>query len=432
MKRNPNILFLIADDHQHNVIRELGNSNIQTPNIDRLVFGGTTLTHMYIMGSTSNAVCMPSRGMMLTGRTLWNIDAPHLGSFTLWPQHLRACGYHSHGIGKWHNEKASYARSFESGGEIFFGGMSDHSNVPVHDFDPSGVYPDEDIHIGDKFSTNLFTDAAVNFLAEYDEERPFCLYVAFTAPHDPRTPPPQFKYDPSQIPLPDNFLPEHPFDNGHYYDLRDELLAPWPRTPEVVKQHLADYYGMISHMDAGIGKILDALEASGHAENTIIIYTADHGLSVGQHGLLGKQNLYDHSVRVPFIICGPGIPLNQKYSDLCYLYDWYPTLCDLLNIPTPLSVEGHSFLPLIKGIQSPYRQSLFAAYLDQQRMVRDAQYKLVEYFVGDQRHTQLFDLIVDPLETNNLLIHEPQHAALPGLRQLLLLWQRQLADPLIK
>ena len=135
MKQNPNILFLIADDHQHNAIRELGNSNIQTPNIDRLVFGGTTLTHMYIMGSTSDAVCMPSRGMMLTGRTLWNIDAPHLGSFTLWPQHLRKCGYHSHGIGKWHNEKASYARSFESGGEIFFGGMSDHNNVPVHDFE---------------------------------------------------------------------------------------------------------------------------------------------------------------------------------------------------------------------------------------------------------------------------------------------------------
>jgi alpha-L-fucosidase len=421
---------MIADDHRHTAIQELGNPMIRTPNLDRLIRKGTTLTHMHIMGSTSGAVCMPSRGMMLTGRNLWNIDAPHLGEWKLWPQQLREAGYHTHGIGKWHNEKASYARCFDSGGEIFFGGMSEHNKVPVRDFDPRGVYLDDQVRVGKKFSTDLFVDAAVDFLSNYDEERPFCLYLAFTAPHDPRTPPLEFVYNPSQLPLPENFLPEHPFDNGHYYNVRDELLAPWPRTPEVIRQHLADYYGMISHMDDGIGRVLTALERSGQAENTIIIYTADHGLGVGQHGLLGKQNLYDHSIRIPFVITGPNIPQNQRRESLAYLLDWYPTLCDLLELPIPSTIEGQSFLPLIQGEKPEHRETLFSAYLNCQRMVRDSRYKLIEYFVDDERHTQLFDLLADPLEINNLLQNEPQQEALSRLRRLLESWQDRTKDPL--
>src|SRR5690606_10210507 len=125
-----------------------------------------------------------------------------------------------------------------------------------------GKYPKSAQQTSDVFSSELFAGAAIDFLKAYRSEKPFFLYVALTAPHDPRTPPDEFRalYDPERLSLPENFLAEHPFDNGEL-QIRDEKLAPWPRTPEVIRQHLADYYGMISHLDAQVGRILEALEA---------------------------------------------------------------------------------------------------------------------------------------------------------------------------
>src|SRR5690606_1925902 len=344
----------------------------------------------------------------------------------------------TYGIGKWHNPKSAYARSFEGGANIFFGGMSDHHQVPVQDYDPSGLYLQERQYIGDKFSTELFGDAAIDFLQSYDGDRPFFLYVAFTAPHDPRTPPPEFLYDPAQLSIPENFLPEHPFDNGEL-QIRDELLAPTPRTPSTIQQHIADYYGMISHLDDKVGQIMRALNSRDDADNTIVVYTADHGLALGQHGLLGKQNLYDHSLRIPLILCGPGIPSNVRRDGLCYLYDLLPTLCELTDTPIPSSNEGLSLLPLITGLKSTHRDSIFAAYQSgltvpaegqYQRMVRSGPYKLIEYFINGARQTQLFDLHTDPLERTNLAA-APQHAPLvKQLRRKMAAWQSQVDDPL--
>ena len=137
--------------------------------------------------------------------------------------------------------------------------------------------------------------------------------MAFTAPHDPRSPREDYigMYDPESIPLPGNFKKYHPFAfdilNGSLNN-RDESLAPWPRTPEIVRESLADYYALISHLDSRIGDIIETLKKEGLFENTIIVYAADNGLAIGSHGLLGKQNLYEHSTKVPLIISGPGIP----------------------------------------------------------------------------------------------------------------------------
>src|SRR5262249_22785817 len=127
-------------------------------------------------------------------------------------------------------------------------------------------------------ATELFADAAVDFLKQYNDANPFLMYVAFTSPHDPRTPPKEFldRYPPENIALPPNFAPEHSCDNGTLRG-RDEELAPFPRPPAVVQRHIAEYYGMITHLDAQIGRILQALEETGRAENTIVVYTADHG-----------------------------------------------------------------------------------------------------------------------------------------------------------
>jgi arylsulfatase A-like enzyme len=145
-------------------------------------------------------------------------------------------------------------------------------------------------------------------------------------------------YDTTSIPIPPNFLPLHPWDFGEFY-IRDEKIAGFPRTKPEVKTNLRDYYAMITHMDVQIGRIIQALKESGEYENTIIVFTSDNGLAIGQHGLFGKQNLYEHSISVPFVISGPGMPENEKRAAFLYLYDIFPTLCELVNIKSPKTVQ---------------------------------------------------------------------------------------------
>ncbi len=444
----PNFLFLIADDHRHDAIGSLGNPAVATPHLDGLAADGCALTSAYIMGSTSNAVCMPSRAMLLTGQSLFRVFGPNPGGVSPYPMHpaaptfpqlLRGAGYRTYGVGKWHNEPQVFARSFGGGARIFFGGMSDHRAVPLHDVDPSGAYPPEAARAGRGFSTELFAEAAARLLHEHPAGQPFCLYAAFTAPHDPRTPPPEFaaRYPPDDVELPPNVAAVHPFDNGHLHG-RDESLAAHPRNPAEVRRHIADYYGMVSHLDAQVGQVLHALETSGHADDTIVVYTADHGLALGQHGLLGKQNLYDHSIRVPLIVRGPGIPAGQRRRGLCYLHDLFPTLLDLAGVDAP-PTEGRSLVPMLHGRAPQGRAQVFAAFQGAQvlepgqawmRMVRRGEVKLIQTRAAGARHTQLFDLARDPWETTNLA-DDPQHAArLAAMRQALREAMAAAGDPL--
>lgn len=426
----PSILFLFTDDQRFDAVRALGNPEVATPNMDRLVAQGTSFTHATVQGSTVPAVCQPSRAMLMTGRTLYH--APRdCGEFVTLPQHLREHGYATFGTGKWHNAPPSFARSFTAGAEIFYGGMSNHLEVPVHDFDPSGSYPAEARHVGERFSSELFSDAAIDFLHCHDGTQPFFAYVSYTAPHDPRMAPREYAemYDPRRVAVPPNFYPVHPFDNGEMV-IRDELLAPFPRTPEIVQEHIAAYWAMITHLDAHLGRVLDALEETGHADNTIIVFAGDNGLAVGQHGLMGKQNMYEHSVRVPLVMAGPGIPAGARSDALCYLLDIFPTLTDLVDLPTPATVEGHSLAPIIRGETERIRENLFHAYMDKQRCVRDERHKLVEYLTGDGRVTQLFDLVADPWEQANLVSAPGMDSEVRRLRGELIRWQRELDDPM--
>ncbi len=236
-------------------------------------------------------------------------------------------------------------------------------------------------------------------------------------------------YNPAEIALPQNFMSEHPFDNGEL-KIRDEQLAPWPRTPEIIRQHIVDYYAMITHLDVHIGRVLTALDETSQADNTIIIFAGDNGLAIGQHGLMGKQNLYDHSVRVPLVISGPGLPQGQRSDALCYLLDIFPTLCDLLDLPIPASVEGKSLAPIINEEQETLRDTLFFAYKHYQRAVSDNRYKLIEYFVEGSRTTQLFDRAEDPWEINNLSADSDYSSHLTRLREELSRWQERVGDPL--
>ena len=184
----PNVVFLCSDDQRFDTVRALGNPVIETPNLDRMVTDGFAFTHAFCMGSMQGAVCVPSRAMFLSGRSLFRVNE-QLRDVPTWPETFRKAGYHAVGIGKWHNGPASYARSFDAGGPIFFGGMGDQNRVNHYTFDPSGKYPKTNLKVGSGYSTKMFADAAVDFLTGYRGEKPFFLYVTFTVPHDPRTPP---------------------------------------------------------------------------------------------------------------------------------------------------------------------------------------------------------------------------------------------------
>jgi arylsulfatase A-like enzyme len=216
--------------------------------------------------------------------------------------------------------------------------------------------------------------------------------------------PPEFArlYDPAKIELPGNFMPRHPFDNGEM-EIRDEKLTALPRDPATIRMEIAGYYAMISHLDREIGRVLDALVKTGLAENTIVVFAGDNGLAVGQHGLLGKQNIYDHSVRVPLIIGGPGIPKGKKAETFCYLLDVYPTLCRLLGIEAPATAEGTSLVPALRDPSAKVRKALFLAYTKLQRGLKTSDnWKLIRYMANGIETVQLFNLNIDPLEIRNL------------------------------
>ena len=302
--RRPNVLFLFSDDQRADTIGALGNSIVSTPNLDRLVAAGTTLTRAYCMGAQQGAVCVPSRAMLMTGRTLFRIKE-NLAGQTTWPEKFAGTGYRTFITGKWHNQPASLVRAFQSGQSIFLGGMGNPYSLEIQDLDGAGKLVNKRKTPG--HSVQVFADSAIRFLEGQKSDQPFLCYVAFNAPHDPRIAPPAFheKSNARKPPLPANFLSQHPFNNGEMI-VRDEQLAPWPRSPEVVRQHLADYYASIAFLDQQIGRILDALKSSGHLDSTIIVFSSDHGLALGSHGLFGKQNLYDHSMHAPLIFAGPG------------------------------------------------------------------------------------------------------------------------------
>lgn len=408
-QEKPNVLFVIADDQCFRTIEALGMENIETPNLNRLVEKGTTFTHAYNMGSWSGAVCTASRHMLNTGAFVWHAEAisnslrsnpkpsktaapgewPNFQEQGLmWSQLMSKAGYDTYFTGKWHvnasppaifdttaNIRAGMPKQTETGYNRPIDGQPD----PWDPTDPKfgGFWE------GGKHWSEVVADDAETFLTTAaQEDDPFFMYVAFNAPHDPRQAPQEFvdRYPVDSISMPPNFLPMYPWKDqiDNPATLRDEKLAPFPRTPASVKVHRQEYYAIITHMDREIGRILDKLEASGKADNTWIFFTADHGLAVGEHGLMGKQNMFDHSVRVPFMVVGPGVKAGKKIDAPIYLQDVMPTALELAGAEKPDHVQFKSILPILAGEADGY-DAIYGAYLQSQRSVAKDGYKLILY-----------------------------------------------------
>lgn len=431
-----NILFILADDLQTTSIHANGCDQVVSPTIDNIIAGGTSFTRTYTNGSLSGALSMPSRAMIMTGRGVFEVESDGRNipeQHVTLPEQLRHNGYQTFATGKWHSDHKSFNRSFTTGENIFFGGMhsyesNGHVSPRLVHYDPSGEYKEKPF-VGDKFSSEMFADAAVDFLKKRKKnDKPFFAFVAFTSPHDPRNQHPAYGHDyaADTLSLPINFQPQHPFDTGDM-GVRDEVLLPRPRTEDAMKKELAGYYGMISEVDFQIGRVLESLKETGQLENTIIVFAGDNGLAMGQHGLLGKQNLYDHSARVPLVIIAPGVAKGVKTDVNCYLYDLYPTLCDMVGVQPAPSVTGKSLLPVLHGA-TKHRDNVFLAYANIQRAIVKDSWKYIVYNVGGFVTEQLFDLGNDPWEMVNHATDPKYAVKLSAYRGLLKLQMSKAND----
>ncbi len=450
--RHPNILFILVDDQSPFDLKIYDPSSpLQTPHLDRLAAEGMVFDGAYHMGSFSGAVCMPSRYMIMSGRTVWHLPPAPWGPKTSPPQLeqntipavFNRAGYAT-------MRTCKQGNSYEAANQLF---------TVRHDVTKRG---------GDDESGSAWHgDRVMDYLKERASAKntdPFLIYYGFSHPHDTRDGKPELlaKYGatnhddesapPSlhsqQPPLPSNYLAAHPFDTTHS-DVRDEVAVSgvWKRRDEAsIRNEIGRQYACSENIDIQIGRVLKELEAMGELDNTYIFYTADHGMAIGRHGLMGKQNLYQHTWRVPFIVKGPGIPAGSRVEGNIYLLDVLATLCDLAGIPAPATNEGTSFKPVLMGEKPTVRDTLYGAYSGGSkpgmRCVKQGDWKLIRYEATDRgvNETQLFNLAVNPDEflkehgkteaalTN--LASDPAHAAkLAEMQALLLAEMRRLDDP---
>ncbi len=467
----PNILFILADDQSPFELKVYDSkSPLSTPNIDKLAARGMVIDGAYHMGAWQGAVCTASRHMIMSGRTVWHIPdrfpkstanpnstdprlvPPDLAQQTI-PAVFNRAGYST-------MRTCKKGNSYDAANKLF---------TVLHEAEKRGDT--------DETGSGWHAERVLDYLDERqasNDEKPFLIYFGFSHPHDTRDGKPELlaKYgatnhsDSDSIPARDakqpqhpiNYLPEHPFPHGHP-GLRDEneVSGVWLRRDEAtVRNEIGREYACSENIDSQIGRVLQRLDDLGELDNTYVVYTADHGIAIGRHGLMGKQNLYEHTWRVPYIVAGPGIAANQRATGNIYLGDTLATLCDLAGLETPSTNEGISFKPVLFGKQSTVRDTLFGVYCGGtkpgMRSIRRGDWKLIKYDVldGQVHQTQLFNLAENPneflqehheskvaerigtmpLSDQVNLAGRPEHAKkLAEMEALLLAEMKQLDDP---
>ena len=438
----PNFLFIFADDMSYETLGAFKYLDIDTPHLDTLVERGATFTHAYNMGAWNGAVCVASRAMLNTGRFIWSAKATDLGEYVkekrMWSQRMKQAGYQTFMTGKWHVDAST--KSIFDVVQHERPGMPNQTaagyNRPKDEADYATGWKPWDPQYGGfwkggKHWSEVLAEDGIEFLDQAAKnDKPFFMYLAFNAAHDPRQSPKEYvdRYPLDRIQMPENFLPEYPYAEAICgKKLRDEVLMPYPRTEYAVKVNRQEYFALITHMDDQIGRILEALEKSGQADNTYIVFTADHGLSVGHHGLVGKQNMYDHSVRVPFIVVGPKVKAGIKIETPIYLQDVVPTSLEIAGDAQPDGIDFNSLMPLLRGETTEHYEAIYGAYIERQRMITKNGWKLIYYpSAGVER---LFNLKDDPQEMNDLADNPECAHKLKELRAALTDLNQELNDP---
>jgi choline-sulfatase len=441
--KGKNVLFIMSDEHSKRVLGAYGNRVVRTPHLDRLAAEGTLFENAYC----NNPICVPSRASFATGRYvheigLWDNAHPYTGEPEGWGHRLQATGHRSASIGKLHYRNTEDPTGFDE--EILplhvLNGQGDLQAMvrrppPKR---PSTAQLAADAGKGE--STYLtydrqIRDAAVAWLenaAEQPHEKPWSLFVSFVIPHFPLVAPPDFfdLYELDELPLPPGRepggIPDHPVlkklrEVQSYEDhFRDEAH---------VRAAIAAYYGMVSFLDDNIGQVLEALERTGLVDDTIVVYTSDHGDNLGTRTFWGKSNMYEESAAVPMILKGPGVPPGKRVRTPVSLVDGYQTIVE--GVGETLTAEeqvlpGRSLLAIANEPDDMDR-TVFSEYhavgsITGFFMVRWGRWKFVHY---EGYRPQLFDLEADPFELRDLALESGYDEVLAeGERRL-----RAICDP---
>jgi arylsulfatase A-like enzyme len=436
----PNVLFVMTDDQTVREMSCYGSTILQTPNMDRIAAGGTRFANCF----TTNSLCAPARGTVLTGAfshihgirgNSEQADAievldPNIPTF---PELLREQGYQTGLVGKYHIRQDP--RGFDYW--CIHPGQGEY-------FDPVFIENGKRIQ-KQGYATDITTDLALEFLERRDPNRPFCLVYQFKAPHRPFTPAPRHAhmFEDIEIPEPETFHDDYEtrriaalaedmrFDvsiAGDYDDIPADLDAAG-RKRWLYQRMMKDRFRTIYGVDENLGRVLDYLDENGLADDTLILYTSDHGYFLGDHGWYDKRFMYEPSLRIPLVARYPRVGITGHVADeLVMNIDFAPTILDFAGLPIPESVQGRSLRPLMEGKSPPdWRQSVYYAYYENSwvlagkgdeamaepylyftphrigphRGVRTQRYKLIEYYAeGD--YWELFDLERDPHELRNL------------------------------
>lgn len=413
-----NLLFIMSDEHNKHVTGCYGNEVVRTPNIDALAEQGTCFAHAYC----NSPICVPSRASFATGRYVheihaWDNAAPYTGEdVESWGHRLVEQGHKVTTIGKLHYRQVGDPTGFpdqripmhilEGVGDLF-GQLRDEMPVKT-------VAREHVLSAGPAESEYVRYDRAIGqasarWLKEEAprEEKPWALFVSFTLPHFPFRVPAEYfnRYPLDKLPLPLQSRPEewprHPAVVRH----RELSGLDQPFAEETMRRAIAAYYGMVTFLDEQIGIVLKALDEAGLRDTTRIIYTSDHGDLIGEHGLWFKSSMYEGSVSVPLIMCGPDIPRAKVVTTNVSLVDGFPTIVEAVGAkfrPQDADLPGRSLLQIAN--EADHDRTVFSEYHTVYTargvyMTRTPRYKYV-YYVG--LPPQLFDLESDPDERHDL------------------------------
>jgi iduronate 2-sulfatase len=445
----PNVLLICVDDLKP-VLGCYGDKIVKSPNIDRLAMRGVLFEKAFC----NQAVCAPSRNALLTGLRPQSLGIYELSTnfrkgapdaVTL-PQHFKANGYRSEGLGKiFHvghgnvNDEASWSVPHFSPKTISY--ALPENNPPESTREqalfenkkeawklPRGA-PTENADVPDnRYGDGMIADEAIKRLAaaKAKPDEPFFLAVGFLKPHLPFVAPKKYwdLYDPANFKLPElqkapegapEFAPSTWGELSQYKDMPEK----GPVSEKDARHLIHGYYAATSYMDAQLGKVLDALDGAGLAENTIIVLWGDHGWHLGDHGMWCKHTNYEQTARIPVIVAAPGIAGGQRTQALIESCDIYPTLAVLAGLPAPKQGDGGSFASVLKNPASSTRDHAIHVYPRDQgrigRAVRTARYRLVEWkkpgAAAETAILELYDYEADPAETKNLAAEQPQAVA---------------------
>jgi len=466
----PNILFIMADDHAAHALSAYGSAINKTPNLDRIAAGGVRFDRCF----ATNSICTPSRASILTGQyshvngvpvfNRFDGNRPHLA------KHLQAAGYYTAIVGKWH--LGSDPTGF------------DHWNI----LPGQGAYHDPVfLEMGQRrqhrgYVTDLITDFTIDLLRKRPKDRPFLVMCHHKAPHREWSPdekharmyedveipePPTFhdryegrsaaaaeatmtidrhltRRDLKIPPPPDLKGPERnrwlggvdlemtvPGKDGKPVSLSGEALRKWK-----YQRYIKDYLRCVASVDDNVGRLLDFLDAEGLSRDTIVVYTSDQGFFLGDHNWYDKRFMYEESIRMPFLVRGPGVgPAGSACGKIILNVDFAPTFLDLAGVKVPAEMQGRSFAPLLRGeVPADWRTSFYYRYyhypghhrVQMHYGVRTERYKLIHFHRLDQ--WELYDLEKDPSETRNLYADPAHRDLVPRLKEELYRLKKELGD----